>query len=266
MKIFSFIKDEIDIIDDWVRYHANIVGIKNIYVIDHSSTDGTSSILQKWKKLGLNLYNSNCAFRQKSIELTRLMNLNKGGFLIPLDADEFLVLRTGTGISAESKQIKEYVIQLPKEAFRFKMNQIDVIPSQTNIIDPLINITSFKTKWYEEWRKYAKTFYHSDFFISTDQGNHKGSVLGAGDDYPTALTIVHFDIRSYEHFVKKVTRGAIAYNHHLNKIATSGAGIHYHRRYWAINSGNGKQIMNKEFGVVGNFETTVLSDKLKSLR
>lgn len=263
MKIFTFVKDEIDKIDDWIRYHASIVGINNIYVIDHMSTDGTYQALSKWK--GLNLVQSNVHFSKKSEVLSKLMSDHQG-FLIPIDADEFITLKNNDKIICDALSIKLYVNSLPIGSYRYKFNQLDVIPKLEKVNDPLINLNEFKPKWYNDWKLYAKTFYHSSTFISTDQGNHRGAVKGNGNDYVTELTIIHFDVYDYEHFCKKVTRGATSYGHINNRQMIGGKGKHYHRRYWAIKDGKGMETMQREFGSPISFKTDALSKKLISLR
>jgi hypothetical protein len=262
IKIFSFVKDEADKIQDWIKYHSYIVGIENIFIVDHMSTDGTYEILQKWK--GLNLIRSNVPFHKKSEVLSSCMK-KQIGFLIPLDADEFLCYKSND-IVCEATLIKNYISKLPIGSYRYKFHQLDVIPKETKVNDPLIELTEFKTKWYNDWQLYAKTFYHSSTFISTDQGNHKGSVVGRGDNYITDLVIIHFDVYDYDHFCKKVIRGATSYGHINNRQLISSKGKHYHRRYWAIKDGKGLEIMRSEFGSVGIFKTNSLSKKLKSLR
>ena len=58
VKIFTMVKGESDIVEDWVLYHGSIFGYKNIYVIDNYSRDGTYEILLKLK----NTYNINYHF------------------------------------------------------------------------------------------------------------------------------------------------------------------------------------------------------------
>ena len=41
VKVFTMVKDEVDIIDDWVIYHGSMFGFSNIFVIDNFSSDGT---------------------------------------------------------------------------------------------------------------------------------------------------------------------------------------------------------------------------------
>jgi hypothetical protein len=45
IKLFTMVKDEIDIIRDWIIYHGCMFGWDSIYVIDNFSTDGTYEII-----------------------------------------------------------------------------------------------------------------------------------------------------------------------------------------------------------------------------
>jgi hypothetical protein len=191
---------------------------------------------------------------------------HKKGFLVPLDADEFITLKEGDQITCKNEKILGEFNRLQHGPFRYKFQQIDAVPSHSRLNDPLIEIKQFNSKWYQNWKTYAKTFYDAAFFINTDQGNHKGLVKGHGNDLETSLTIVHYDVRDYDHFVKKNERGAKAYGHTSSKNLTHGLGKHYHRRYWAIKEGRGIQQMIKEFGNTGNFSTNAVSEKILSLR
>jgi hypothetical protein len=263
IKIFSFIKNESHIINDWILYHSYLFGSENIYIIDQGSTDNTINILKKHK---INISYTNEHFSKKSIVLTGLMKTAKNSFIIPLDADEFITLKENDKLTSNKESILSYFKGLPIGPLRYKFNQIDSIPFKHKLKDPILEINEFKTKWYDSWKLYAKTFYHSNFFISTDQGNHKGNVNGHGNNMKTDLTLIHYDVTDYDHFVKKTTKGAIAYNHHLSKTLINGNGKHYHRRYWAIQEGNGFKQMTSEFGDKGNYITNVISEKIKTLR
>ena len=266
-QIFSFIKNEEVIFNDWLLYHSYLVGSENLYIIDHSSTDKTPSILERWRQKGVNVFKSKDPFKMKSSILSSLMKKSSSkDFIIPLDADEFLVLKEGKSLLTDKEKINNYFTKLEVGPYRYKVHQVDVIPTKMPQNDPLIELQDFKTKWYKDWKLYAKTFYHSDYFISTDQGNHKGQVKGVGKLKVTDLTLMHYDVRDYPHFVTKMTKGATAYGHHSSPKIKGGAGRHYHRRYWAIKEGKGYIQMVKEFGRMGNFKTDALSQKLKELR
>ena len=267
VKIFSFIKNEGAILNDWLLYHSYLVSPQNLYIIDHSSTDKTPRILERWRQKGVNVFKSNDPFKMKSSILSSLMKKSSSkDFIIPLDADEFLVLKEGKSLCADKEKINNYFEKMSVGPYRYKLHQVDVIPTKNAQTDPLIDLIEFKTKWYKDWKLYAKTFYHSNYFLSTDQGNHKGQVKGGGKLKVTDLTLMHYDVRDYQHFITKMIKGATAYGHHSSPKIKGGAGKHYHRRYWAIKEGKGYAQMVKEFGKNGNFKTNVLSKKLKELR
>ena len=41
-KIFTFHRDEDELLQDWVKHHARIVGRSNIYILDNNSTSPTA--------------------------------------------------------------------------------------------------------------------------------------------------------------------------------------------------------------------------------
>jgi hypothetical protein len=45
------VKNEVDIVSDWILYHGYLFGFQNIFVIDNSSNDGTYEELLKFKDL-----------------------------------------------------------------------------------------------------------------------------------------------------------------------------------------------------------------------
>ena len=49
MKVFTMVKDEVDVVEDWVLYHGTLFGFTNLYVIDNYSVDGTFQTLLNLK-------------------------------------------------------------------------------------------------------------------------------------------------------------------------------------------------------------------------
>ena len=45
IKIFTMVKDENDIIREWIIYHAELFGYENIFIIYNYSTVGTFEII-----------------------------------------------------------------------------------------------------------------------------------------------------------------------------------------------------------------------------
>ena len=56
-KIFTFHRDEDELLGDWVKYHARIVGRSNIYILDNNSTSPTAlSELEALRKVGMAMW------------------------------------------------------------------------------------------------------------------------------------------------------------------------------------------------------------------
>ena len=52
-KIFTFHRDEDELLQDWVKYHARIVGKGNLYILDNNSTSPTAlRHLEAMEKVG----------------------------------------------------------------------------------------------------------------------------------------------------------------------------------------------------------------------
>jgi hypothetical protein len=237
VKVFTFLKDEIKIVDDWLTYHSNLFGVNNIHVIDHMSTDGTEKILEEWKNKGLNIYKCDKPFSYKNKKLTEVMvkEKTKDCFLIPLDIDEFIVIDSNEGIVVSKDVIIKQINKLEKGPFRYKFSVRNNIPLQTDVNRPVEQCVHFDEKISVNDR--SKTFYNSNHFISTDQGNHGGNVNGHGKIKDSGLTLLHYNIYDKNHFIKKMIRGAKAYGHDKTPNGGGGNGIHYKNNYWKIKNG-----------------------------
>ena len=87
IKIFTMVKDEADIVEDWIIYHASIFGYDNIYVIDNYSSDGTYEILQKYVP-GINLYRER-DYKKKGEFMTN------HGFSLEINDNEYYIPFSG---------------------------------------------------------------------------------------------------------------------------------------------------------------------------
>lgn len=93
--LISVVKNEEDIIESFVRYHAAI--FDGLVIMDNRSTDDTVNILKQLAAEGLPLYLSadDEASHVQDIKMNRLLSVTLERFdpdiVVPLDADEFLV-------------------------------------------------------------------------------------------------------------------------------------------------------------------------------
>lgn len=94
-------KNEVSLLEPWVRYHAHLFGIENLFVLDNGSTE--PSVVQTLRQLeseGLNVdysYRSQTDYRQREEIVTRIFaSLSARAvhdFIFPLDCDEFIGAR-----------------------------------------------------------------------------------------------------------------------------------------------------------------------------
>ena len=90
IKLFTMVRDEVDIIEDWILYHGTLFGFENLYIVDNVSTDGTYEIIKKYEKNGVHVY-SHSNYKEKGNIMKQLIDNNKCVIAFPLDIDEFIV-------------------------------------------------------------------------------------------------------------------------------------------------------------------------------
>ena len=127
IKLFTMVKNEIDIIDDWVFYHGSIFGYKNIYIIDNYSDDGTYEKLLRLKQTGIHLTRHQ-DYKRKGEFMTWYFNncCNPDNIAYPIDIDEFIVFfdKYSRTISIDKNTILSYLKNLP-DAEIYKTNYIN---------------------------------------------------------------------------------------------------------------------------------------------
>lgn len=196
------VKGEVDIVEDWVKYHGEIFDYTNLYVIDNFSLDGTYEKLMELKQK----YNINVTrlpdYSKKGDYMTSLMNsyCNKE-LAFPIDIDEFIVYydKKSNTISCDKKIIIDYIKSLPPIFPIFKMNYI--LAKVTK--EDGYNRATFEANYgeYMDYGSLAKTFFNSSTFKGKiDHGNH----YNTPNYILTKLCLVHFHERNLEQMKKKI--------------------------------------------------------------
>ena len=88
--IATMVKDEEDIVKEWVEYYGEIFGYDNLYIVDNMSTDGTYEVIQKYMEKGVKL-SRHPNYLEKGNIMKQLITNNKSIIAFPLDIDEFIV-------------------------------------------------------------------------------------------------------------------------------------------------------------------------------
>lgn len=258
VKVFLFQKDEDEVLSDWLQYYSYLFGAQNLVVIDHhSQNQGVCRLLELYNLCGTEVQTHNGHFSSKHVALTREMKRHNDTFLLPLDVDEFVVpVSSSKDLAVHRTRLLNAFRNLPidgrkyKFAFSYsarptpatcllasnttKSNHSDL--GWTRRVD-LNQIATYKEVYFPR----SKTFYHSDGFIATDQGNHYGQVKhdrGVYNDAPAIQknlkhyfaplesVILHYSVSSYRSIELKYLRGFSAYNFTLETNCSTVKGGH----------------------------------------
>lgn len=257
VKLFTIVKDEIDIVNEWVHYHGALFGYQNLHIIDNISSDGTfECLLDLQKKYGCVVVQLS-DYRLKGHYMSALIRqyCQDAPIAYPLDIDEFIVHydKATHTISSDKDQIMAYLsdVILPKitrqEARCFKTNYIisKIIGSKDGYQNA---VAQSSHGCYADYKKEAKTFFSARYIIdhnvTIDHGNH----FTREDYFLTDLVLVHYHARSLEQMTKKVYNNVLGFGYPVNDAALLAA----HLRDW-----NGHHVKTRIDMLTGQYQLPV---------
>jgi hypothetical protein len=202
IKIFTMVKGELDIVADWVMYHGEIFGFKNLFIIDNLSRDGTWEELVRLKKK----YNIKIVrlpdYKKKGEYMTSLIKTfcSRGDLAFPIDIDEFIVCfdKQSKTISCNPNNFKEIINSLPLSAV-YKMNYIQCkVINENGYARAAVGATNGT---YDDRGNHAKSFFNTALFNGKiDHGNHYQT-----NNYVLSnLCLVHYHTRNLNQMKKKI--------------------------------------------------------------
>lgn len=210
----SMVKNEIDIIEIFIRYHTSL--FDGMVILDNGSSDGTMEVILKLIQEGLPvylMYNDNPAYNQAEITTKifydTIAKFNPD-FILPLDVDEFLT-------SYSNKNVKEYISnKLSKNTFNYLEWVIYVPTKNDNFseINVLKRLTFRRITQYNCDKKIIiPTLIAKKYKLKIKQGNHdiegiKG-IKFIKNKVP-ALSLAHYPIRSINQTKSKYLVGWLA--------------------------------------------------------
>ncbi|HAS82717.1 MAG TPA: hypothetical protein DCS43_08610, partial [Verrucomicrobia bacterium] len=273
--VFCFVRDEPELMMRWIAYHAAIVGMRNLVILDHGSGAESTSLYQKYTDSGLTVYDvGEYDFSRKGQILSQYMREYQGArLLVPLDADEFICTEDRHGMNCHPAAIRRAFARLPQRPFVFKFGTFDVC-NRPDVAyqDPLVEMTEFhyfppETKNVFSTQSFSKCFYPGKWFVSTDDGNHLGVVESCEGEHYSSLALVHFHTRGYDHFVRK-HRDAIALfrvEDPRNYVAKRFICHHWIERSDAIRRGEGRDYFIKELCALRGNQETAFAKRLNAI-
>lgn len=195
-KVFTMVKNEMDIIPYYLKYYSSIFGIENLHIFDNNSTDGTYEYLQNIKKsydkFNLMRTPKDFYFINKSKLITEQVNKYKNNceFILILDCDEFIISLDNNipkqFSNLNDKNKDNLVIRMP---YYLCYNYKDNFIHNTEFIDD--DKLCFRDN-------YAKCMFTNKSFRNlTENGNHN---INIKKYLVTGLRILHFHTRG-----KKIT-------------------------------------------------------------
>jgi hypothetical protein len=216
VKIFTMVKNEADIVRDWIIYHGSIFGFNNIHVIDNYSTDGTYEIINDEFGNLIN-YSREPNYRRKGELMTELMNnhcTNSHDYAFPIDIDEFIVyydkFDNNFSVSVDKNLILSHINNLPPSRV-YKANYINPIFTDENGYNRATVEIDYGS--YDDRGGFAKSFVNKQYFNdSFDHGNH----LNTNDYHLTNICLLHYQYRNLNQVKEKTYNNIIGLGYHNN--------------------------------------------------
>jgi len=187
------LKNERVLTQRFLRYHAALFGAENIYVFDNGSSDKeVLTELDRFEAAGGHVDRGCTTSEDYHRKATILGDLIKRldreaeyDFYIPLDCDEFVVLRTPGGYTADPRPIHDH---------------LDGLRSERNILHVTLNLSNLLgSPDHFRAAAYSKTVYPRGVFRLMDQGYHTGKTRDGNSVYVACdLVYAHFHYRPYE--------------------------------------------------------------------
>ena len=218
IKIFSIVKDENDIVTDWVFYHGSIFGFQNIYIIDNFSTDGTYEKLLKLKSLGIHITRKD-DYSKKGEYMTMYYNkyCDPEDIAYPIDIDEFIVYydKPNNTISVDKPTILHYLTNLP-DAEIYKTNYIQAPPNQDAPNGYKRAAAECNWGFYDSnYGSNAKSFMKKKLYRGKiDHGNH----IPTNNYLMTNLCLIHFHVRNLEQVKKKIYSNITGFGYPVDNL------------------------------------------------
>jgi hypothetical protein len=209
-------KNEVDILDYWLRYHSAIFGASSIILIDASNDPVVISVIQKWKAKGVIVIPAiNENYRRKGdLSLKAFRKYNPYADLFwPIDIDEFIVAFDGDTPIFNVSLIRKNIM----EAWSFSKHttSFGVLPyfpsTITNLTETVETIQYFHKFFYNN--HVCKKFAKGNAVKKLDHGNHQLTTKFGAIIYLKNIGYLHYHFRSPLSVVLKAINDCIGFGY-----------------------------------------------------
>jgi hypothetical protein len=185
-------RNETECLEPWLRYHGYLFGYKNLFVIDHGSElPAVRQVLARYERFGVHVDRlpARADYRRKgefvSAALRRADATGLYDILLPLDCDEFVVMRDEAGAPCcRRAALLDYLQLLAGESAMLTVNE--------NFLNTLGHPGLFFAL------PYPKIFFTRGGCGTVDHGSHTGTSPRTDRTRRTRLVYVHFHHKRYE--------------------------------------------------------------------
>lgn len=194
ISILTMQKNEILLLEAWIKYYSYLTTYDNILILDNGSTDdNVLNILKEYEQKGIKVlyqYNKSEDFENKANILKDLANTlyKDSDFVFFFDIDEFLFLGNDQYKSFNKNDILNDLASLPKNyngTFKIKYS-VNNIPNTT---------------YY--YRNYSdKVFFRGGTIRELYMGFHEGFSKYSNEYFDTHLGFIHMHNRPYTNKLK----------------------------------------------------------------
>ena len=193
--ISTMVKDEEDVVKEWIEYHGKLVGFENLYIIDNYSSDNTYNICNEYCSRGVHLEKKQ-NYKEKGNYMTEYKNNIDSDIFIPIDIDEFICYYDKENKIISPEKTFEYLKELYNTNYGIlKMNYLFPIRTNNNK-----DLSKFTHATYEDYKEFAKTFIikkNAPSHLIFDHGNH----YTHGKHFVSDLVLIHYTHRSHEQYI-----------------------------------------------------------------
>lgn len=194
--LILFIKDEVELLDAWLHYHAHLFGSASLFIYDNGSTDTlTLEILSDWVgRAGVidYKYKNMGDFENRgkiNIDIVRELELLGFDLFFPMDCDEFIAVDVDGHVSIDSVDIYNEISRYESEE---KILRIKYAIDNNQLSDEIFTRSSQR-----------KCFYYKNIVQEGDLGSHECVSFKYGLDYiVTNIVYIHYHFRVYEDYLR----------------------------------------------------------------
>lgn len=231
----SMVKDEEDIIESFIRFNSLV--IDKFFILDNGSTDNTNSILNLLKNEGFDieiLSDADTEFNQmyKTNELMHriLREYEPADFIIPLDADEFIIEKSGGNT-------KEIISNLERNKVYY-YEWLSFVPTSMQMLNEAFipaRMDTVRVAEKEQKKIIIPCSLINDSFIIKNGSHDYFCDSEYEHEYISLLKLAHYPIRSVEQYTIKSILGYI--NRLKSTAYTKGISRHIEHSFSTFKSG-----------------------------